>query len=440
MTDQRSTDELESRLRDGFRRAELPVAPDTLRAALERVPDASVGAGRAHGDGARRSGSRSGWGVIGLAAALAVSGALALAVGQRSPIPGPEPVPSSPGPLALDPSPAAGVRITYEAVWTVEQPANAADLQAIGTILRKRLDATGVTYYALNSGGDSRFTVDLASGADADAIRSLLGVTGHVIAVPVGDVVPEVGSVIEPERSARVFDSTGIASASVRMGQPETLVLRIELQPAAARDFGKWTASNVGSFMAIAIDGIVATVPQILSGIPDGQIEISIADGPPGLVADTANRMAAIIEAGPLPVPIREVAAEPLPGGSPPVPVATSPAGESPSPAAFALTPIRSDLGCDTIPAPYESFVFHIDLTATETVWAVADTGVRLRTEWGSSFRGLIGPPATVVDGGGLSLADGTIVRTPNGDWPVLGGHFVCPSAEMISVFDQAPG
>lgn len=437
MTDPRTTDELEARLRSGFHRGELPPAPDTLRAALELVPDAPVGAGRARGAGGRRSGSRSGWGVIGLAAVLALSGAVALSVGQRSPLPAP--VPSGPLPSAAIASPEAAIRITYEAIWTAEQPANAADVEAIGTILRKRLDATGVTGYALDSAGDSRFGLDLPPGVDPDTIRTLLGATGQVVAVPTGDVVPEVGSVLDPERSARLFDSAGITSASVLAGQPGSLVLRVDLAPAAARDFATWTAANVGAFIAIAIDGIVVTAPQIAGDIPDGRIEISIADAAPGITAEVANRIAAIIATGPLPVPVREVAAQTLPSGSPPVSVSTTPVPASPSPGGFALAPLRSDLGCDTIPAPYESFVIHIAPTAAETVWAIADTGVRLRTEWGSSFRGLVGPPATVVDGRGLSLGDGAIVRTPNGAWPVIGGHFVCPSGAMVSIFDEPP-
>ena len=361
-----------------------------------------------------------------------------MAVGQRSPSPVPGPLPTGPASSA-DPRPRPGSGSRTRPIWPADHPANAVDLQAIGTIVRKRLDATGVTGYALDSAEGSQFTIDLPSGVDPDAIRKLVGVTGDLVAVPNGDVAAEVGSQLDPGRSARLFDSAGVAGASVRTGQSGNLVLRIDLEPAAARDFGAWTAANIGAYMAIALDGIVVIAPVIQGPIPDGQIEISIADGPPGLTGDEARRIAAIIGAGPFPVPIREVAAEPLPNGSPPVPVATAPVGESPSPAGFALTPLRSDLGCDTIPAPYELFVIHIDPTAAETVWAVANTGVHLTMEWGSTFRGLVGPPASVVDGRGLSLVDGAIVRTPNGAWPVIGGHFVCPSSEMVSIFDEPP-
>lgn len=432
MTDERTTDELEARLRDGLRRGALPAAPATLLAALERVPDAPVGAGRAGGDRGRRSSSRSGWGVIGLAAVLAVSGAVALAVGQRSPSPGPTPVPSSP-------APAVGVRITYEAVWMAEQQANEADIQAIGTILRKRLDATGLAGYGLDSGGGSRFVVDLPLGIDPEPIRRLLGVTGEVVAVPTGDVAPEVGSALDPGRSARLFSSIDIASAALVPDQGGNSAVQLKLKPSVAESFRAWTAASVGQSMALAVDGVVVLAPTIQGEIPNGEIELTFGGDGGDFGAEQAARLVAIIQHGPLPVPIREIAAETLPSGSPPVPVATAPVSESPSPAGFVLEPLRSDVGCDTIPAPYESFVFHIDPTAAETVWAIANTGARLRTEWGSSFRGLVGPPPTVVDGRGLSLGDGAIVRTPNGAWPVIGGHFVCPSGEMVSIFDEPP-
>lgn len=436
MTDQRSTDELESRMRDGFRSGELPAAPDGLRAALERVPDAPVGAGRARHDGGRRSGSRSGWGVIGLAAVLALSGAVALAVGQRSPSPGPAPLSSSPAPSAADPSPAAAIRITYEAVWTADHPANAADLNAIGTVLRKRLDATGVTGYALNKADDSRFTLDLPPGINPESIRRIVSVTGNAAFVPLGDTPAEIGDQIDT--SSALFGSEGVSVASVGTDQVGGRVVTIGLTAEAAETFRAWTARNIGSYLAITIDGVALTVPVVQSEISGGQVQISVGD-PGGWAPEDASWVASMLSIGPLPVPIREVAAVTLPGGSPPVPVATGPVPESPSPAGFALAPLRSDLGCDTIPAPYESFVIRIDPTAAETVWAVADTGVRLRTEWGPSFRGLVGPPATVVDDGGLSLADGSIVRTPNGAWPVIGGHFVCPSGDMVSIFDEPP-
>lgn len=435
MTDQRKTDALETRLRDGFRRGNLPAAPAALLAALERVPDAPVGAGRARGEGGRRSGSRSGWGVIGLAAVLAVSGAVAVAVGQRSPSPPPA-LPPGPLPSAVGPSLASGIRITYVAVWSAEKPANAADLQAIATILRKRLDATGLIGYRLEIAGDSQFVVDLPSGPDVEAMRRILGATGNVAFVPLGGTPAVIGDRINT--TSALFGNEGISEASVGADQIGGRVVSIGLTAQAAETFRAWTARNIGASFAIAIDGVVLTAPVIQSEIPGGRVQISAGD-PGGWDPVDASRIASMLSIGPLPVPIREVAGETLPSESPPASVATALVTESPSRGGFALARLRSDFGCDAIPAPYESFAIRIDPAAAETVWAIADTGLRLRTEWGSTFRGLVGPPATVVDGRGLSLGDGAIVRTPNGRWPVIGGHFVCPSGDMISVFDEPP-
>ena len=75
---------------------------------------------------------------------------------------------------------------------------------------------------------------------------------------------------------------------------------------------------------------------------------------------------------------------------------------------------------------------------AAGSQWAIADTGARLRVEWGLEFRGLVGPPPTVVDGEGVMVVrEGTAGAMPDGAWPSLGGHFVCPGPETLYVFNE---
>ncbi len=106
----------------------------------------------------------------------------------------------------------------------------------------------------------------------------------------------------------------------------------------------------------------------------------------------------------------------------------------------FTLAPAAGDVGCDSIMPPYRSFVMHIDPSASQSVWAMADTRARLHVVWGSVFRGLVGPPARVVDDHGVEVArDGTVVTIPDRSWPSLAGRFVCPSPDTVYVFNQAP-
>lgn len=435
MTDQRPPDELERRLASALRHADLPGAPAGLRDALERIPDAPVVGGRARaGADGRRTGS--GWGLLGLAAALVLGGALAVGVGSRGPA-----VPPDAEASPLGPTPPFVTRITYQAQWTAARPESAADIQTIEAVLRRRLEGTGMAGTRVDSLGGGRFVVELPSGPAVEAARGILGVTGDVAFVPLGEQAANVGDRIEVP-AAPLFGSEGISGATVGEDQTGARVITIALTPAAAGTFGAWTARNIGSYLAITVDGIVLSAPVIQSEIPGGQVQVS--QGGEGWDPGEAKRIAAVLSSGPLPVSIQEVGVEP----APPSPVATAPVGPSPSPLAtrspaveptFALNRAPGDLGCDSVMPPYRSFVFQLDPSADEPVWADAITGPRLRVEWGAGFRGLVGPPAVVVDRQGLVVAQkGTTVEIPDGAWPLLAGHFVCPSTTTIYVFDEA--
>jgi hypothetical protein len=145
-------------------------------------------------------------------------------------------------------------------------------------------------------------------------------------------------------------------------------------------------------------------------------VDISYGDGPPdvtiGVRADTGRVLQAFVLSGP------------------------SPSGD---PASFQLNRAPVDLGCDSIMPPYRSWVFHIDPSASEPVWAIVNTGRRLRVEWGSAFRGIAGPPPLVVDDHGLEVVrDGTTGIMPAAAWPSVAGRFVCPAPDVIYVLDAA--
>lgn len=437
MSDHRPTDDIERRLWSSLHGGELPAAPVQLWNALERVPDAPV-IGAPARDGGTARGARAGWGVLGLAAVLALGGVFALSGGQRSPTPRPSVATPAVASAAPDPSKAAGSRITYEAVWTADRPANAADGAAIATILQMRLDATGMADARITRVGDSRFTVDLPPGIDPEPIRRLLGGRGDLVAVPTGDVALELGSSLDPGQAGRLFSSIDIASAGLAPDQNGNVAFLLTLRPPAAESFRAWTAASIGKVMALVVDGRVVAAPVIQSEILGGEIQLSFGNGSFG--SEEASRVVAIIKPGPLPVAIREVALDvPAPSisTSSPMPVPAT-AIPSPNRETFALPRMQSGMGCDSVPAPYRSFTIHIDLSAAEPVWAIANTGARLRVEWGSTFRGLIGPPPTIIDDRGLILGDGKDIQVPSDAWPSIGDHFVCPSSQTVYVFNEA--
>ena len=117
------------------------------------------------------------------------------------------------------------------------------------------------------------------------------------------------------------------------------------------------------------------------------------------------------------------------------------PGSAAPGPSAEALTLNlnTSDFGCDTVRMAYRSVIIHIDPSAADPVWAVTDTGDRLKTFWSSTFQGGTTTDPVVYDGRGVVVAfDGTRIDLPNATFPTLAGYFVCPSADAIYVFDRA--
>ena len=100
----------------------------------------------------------------------------------------------------------------------------------------------------------------------------------------------------------------------------------------------------------------------------------------------------------------------------------------------------RGDVGCDTIGVPYRLVAFHIDPGAREQVTALTNTGKVLRTFWSAGFRGGSPDEKVVLDReGAIVAADGEVLGIPQGAWPRLHGHFVCPSPDALYILTPDP-
>lgn len=430
MSNKRTGIDLETRLSGAFRSADLPVAPGRLVEVLERVPEAPIARGGAQGD-RPGSGRRTIAGLLGVAAILLVGGTLALGVGSRPQTP----LPSPSGPLTgeASSSPAPGVLVSYQVGWTDAAPYSAALLAEEVRIAQQRVDATGALGVTVTAVGTDRINVAIPAGVDAEALRSLIGQTGHLAFVPLGDTHLDKGAPVDPTRFPELFGSEAVATATVSTNQSGARVIDFQLTPTAADVFGSYTAAHIGSYFAITLDNVVVTAPVINSEIPGGSVEISQA-GTGGWDLAQANEFATIIRLKPLPAPLTEISN----GPGPVDPSASPSAVPSPSDPGFALERTPADFGCDSMLPPYRSFVIHIDPSAAEPVWAIADTNARLRVLWGATDRGLGGTKAEIVDASGHVLArDGTRIAIPDGAWPSLLGRFVCPGTDAVYVTDQ---
>jgi hypothetical protein len=324
MSDWRSDPDVESRLRDRFRSGSLPAAPSGLVDALERVPDASVALRAVSGRHRRRTGRRTTFGVLGVAAILLVGGALALSGGGGTPT---FPAPPS--------TPLAGPRIAYRVAWTAAVPATAGHRALEVDAVQRRIEATGAVGVTVRSEGADIVVVDFSAGFDVNPVRSLIGAQGVIAFIPLGDTQMTQGDRIDSSKFPPLFGGDGIVDASVGSNQTGQRTIDFKLGPTASTLFGDYTAAHIGSFFAIAMDDVVISAPRIMSAIPGGDVEISQAGTIGGWDAAAASRFVAIVRA-PLPAPLVEVQVEPGPSVATPSLGPTPTPTDRPSPSPFA--------------------------------------------------------------------------------------------------------
>jgi preprotein translocase subunit SecD len=90
-------------------------------------------------------------------------------------------------------------------------------------------------------------------------------------------------------------------------GEP---TVTLELDAGGALRFAELSAANIGRRLAIVVDGIVRSVPVINSPIPDGEIVISMANGPLVRQQVEADELRSAVQAGSMPGVLRLVKLE----------------------------------------------------------------------------------------------------------------------------------
>jgi hypothetical protein len=301
-------DELETRLRSAFRSESLPAAPATLFRALDAVLAEPV----RPGSGSPR---RLPWGVVAVAAVLMVGGAVALSVGNRGPSPAPSPLASS---VAVSPSTPASQGVPtvlrFSPQWAPRQ-ANVDNLRAIVRMLEDRLDAAGVVGAVVRTNAYD-VLLEVPAGLDAQPIRELLTPVGLFTIVPVEFGAVHRGDSIDPALPVLIDSSTGV-EASVVATSSGGWGLLLQFSDEVSPRLADYTAANVGSTIALVLDGIVVAAPMINETLPDGAVQIEFglvdADAPD---RDELSRIAAVIEHGPLAAPLVEVATEATPSSA----------------------------------------------------------------------------------------------------------------------------
>lgn len=310
-------DDLEPRLHDALHSGSLPPAPDSLIEALQRVADAPVRL--------RRRGATPILGIFAAAAILVVASAVALSGGS---VPRPAPSSQTPPPSAAGGVP--GLHLAYTAQPVDGRAPTPADMAKVASVLRARVDAMGVADSTVTT-HDRVVVVELpgvVDPADVETVGRILGHTGKIDFVPLGDTQVGVGEPIDLTRNPPLFGGDQIASATVAADQNGSPAVDFVLKPDGTRLFADYTANHIGSYFAITMDGDVLSAPVIQNAIPNGDIEIT-GGGLTGFDATHAHGLVALIGSGELPVPL-VLTSSAVVGPSSAAPSATGPTASPP--------------------------------------------------------------------------------------------------------------
>lgn len=221
-----------------------------------------------------------------------------------------------------------GLQVLLEVDVPSEQEIPPDSMSATRTIVDQRVNALGVTEPIVQLQGERRISVELPGIDNPEQAVALLKETALLEFVDVSSnpmppgtpVITDFTSGESPnvvEIAAKAADGervsldeivfptvmTGADLESANVGRdPVTGEYNIAftLSDVGADVFGQHTSSNIGSYLAIVLDGMVISAPVIRDAITNGQGQIS-----GNFTAETANQLALQLRYGALPVPLK---------------------------------------------------------------------------------------------------------------------------------------
>lgn len=165
-------------------------------------------------------------------------------------------------------------------------------LHRVKDLLALRVNKVGVAETVVTTEGDNQIRINIPGKYDSNSIVQSLTQTGKLeFLAPDGSVILTGKDVV---KASAYMDS--------QTGQP---TIGLEFNDAGKAAFAKATTEYVGKQIKITMDGETLTDPVVQTPITDGQATIT---GNRSL--EDAQRVAGIINAGALPVPIKEVSVQ----------------------------------------------------------------------------------------------------------------------------------
>jgi preprotein translocase subunit SecD len=182
------------------------------------------------------------------------------------------------------------------------------DLAVIRGILEDRVNRTGVAEPLVITQGSDRIVVEMPGIQDIEQIRDLVGTTGRLDFVPLGQTQMTEGQAVDEKTYPPLFSGTEVSSASIGADEQGRRTVDFVLKDAGAKQFADYTAAHIGDYFAIVLDGKVISAPVIQNSIPNGRVQISQGSSIGGYPLKDAQNLVTVLEFGSLPFPISELA------------------------------------------------------------------------------------------------------------------------------------
>jgi preprotein translocase subunit SecD len=206
-----------------------------------------------------------------------------------------------------------GLRVEYQAKPVEGKTPGPGDMAIIKDIVERRVNGTGVSEPVVTTQGSDRVVVELPGVSDPDSVRRLVGQTGRLDFVPLGQTQAQAGQVLDLKTTKPLFSGDQVQSATVgtdQNGRPAVdFVLKGGGAQSGAELFANYTAAHVGDYFAITLDSAVISAPVIQNSIPGGQVQIT-GGGLSGFSAKAAADLVTVLKFGSLPFPIQELSSE----------------------------------------------------------------------------------------------------------------------------------
>ena len=210
-----------------------------------------------------------------------------------------------------------GIRLEYQVQPVNGKVADSGALGVIRDIITKRVNSTGVTEATVVIQGTDRIVVEVPEAKSPKQVEDLVGQAGRLDFVPLGSTPAQAGqklpaTTLNTPCSASVtvncvlFSGAAVSSATIGADAASQRAVDFTLNDKGKQLFADYTASHIGQYFAVVLDGNVITAPVIQGSIPNGQVQVTSGQMGGYPLAEAQN-LVTILTYGALPYPLQEI-------------------------------------------------------------------------------------------------------------------------------------